>query len=323
MDWKYNADNNGKAVYTRGTNVNIRPTPGLTWSPITTAPTSNTMIGIHDGNYAVKQGSDGKTYVWWKVNFPAPIGGKNYGWIRHDVAVLRNPPSYNDEKKEAQRLLDKTIANNVKIFENLTSSAILLDQLEKKGVNVSRYKAIQQDLSNRLQRRNAEIANSNAIKVKKFMKGAASFVKNVMLKNGIPGALPPLIPPFLQGIGAVSALVIAGFVVASSVATIAVIAFLRPRYDASKVEYSKSEALKNLLTKLGLPEKMADKIVSDINTEMRNQASDAYKAGFDFDMFGNVGKTVKIIGVALVAGGAFWATDKAIKAYNSTKKIDK
>lgn len=242
--------------------------------------TKGAVIGITSGHSALM--SNGLTYYLLKLK--TPYKGYNYAYVSLQAYRFSTAKAADEAaaKNDAQNLLDQILASDKALTTKVNTFNETLNRAEKLGVDVTKYRANCIKVANALTERQKAIASNPWIKITQKISGTDQ------TQNAIG-----IVPLVIWGVVAGAGLVIAG---------LTVYYFLKPEYDTSQLHsqyLSQNEA--ELRATLG--DAKYEELKKNVDTEIKENASDAYSEGKGEGIFA----TVKPL---LWMGLGFWAVSK-------------
>ena len=285
-------------VAPKGSNLNIRTGPSTGTSILftlenTATPPKVSSAGRTTGDYE-KDGS----YIWYKL---ITTNKRGVGWVRNDVIKLYKPGSTpKNIENEAQDVVNKLIASDLKVYGNLVKSGAILEDLTKEGKNVSKASKMYKPLLDRLTTRQEKLKTSKVLKVKTGALKAANWVKDAF-KTYIFNAYHMRIGDTDQ-IGAIVSMIVGGAIVGGALA--AAYFIFRADYDESSVDLKISNDLAELLAQAD-PE-TAQAIKDDLEKQLDRGARSGFVKGKFKGMF-------NIVKIAAFVGLGLWVSTKVMK----------
>lgn len=241
-------------------------------------------LGIVSGKGVTMVDPNGATHTFYLVALKTPVNGNTYGYVSIQEWYFLTVTPVKDDKSKSQRLLNSLIENDKALFTKCNDMANLIIKCKAKGIPVSEeIKKGLIDVYVKLQGRQIALQSCPFLKIQK-----TKDVKAVAGTDSI-GILPLIV----WGI-AVGAVALAGWLLYQ---------WLKPEYDASKAhsEYlDKNEA--ELRKALG--DKKFDELKSNVNTEIKDNAQEAYGAG-KWDDKRSLIKNAALIGIGIFAFSQF------------------
>jgi hypothetical protein len=262
-----------KIVTASGTDMNVREKP-TTNSAVLKNFKAKTPAGRSTGE--ALQMKDG---LWVQVKFYTAVNGKEFGYVRSDVAKFADvPPASGD----GVALINNIISKDADTYHTSLRAKELINRLKQKGVNTSKQEKELAAIVKSLNARQQKIKNSDLLKTQTgIQKGYEWLIKKL-------------------GIGEPISLVV-GCVIAVSLIGTAVLVYnyFQPDEKPAGADWTKVRNLEKALQNLSPSE--AAELKEDIDTQVKEAYEDGFKdAKGDF-----LGGSIK--NILLIGGGAFLA----------------